>query len=120
MKYLNQFYNQIILMGFSLKKINLFKVFVNQKKDSKNIIWIFPGWPLGSFSYFGSAAVIQDLALIYSCIKNLEDYRIVIGPKIGRHRNKNIFYLRNISFQNGKCTWGWLKTMHLAIIANYF
>lgn len=92
MKYVNQLLNQLILIVFSLKKINLFKAFYNQKKGSKNIIWIFPGWPMRFITYFGTAAVIQDLSLLYSCINNLKDYRIVVGSKIGKHRNKNIYY----------------------------
>ena len=92
MKYVIQLLNQLILIGFSLKKINILKAFFNQKKDSENIIWIFPSWPTGFLSYFGTAAVIQDLSLLYSCIKNLENYRIVFGSKIGKHRNKKIYY----------------------------
>ena len=92
MRYLKQLVNQLILIVFALKKIDLLKAFLDQNKESNNIIWIFPGSPFGVVSYLATAAVIQDLALLYSCTKNLENYRIVIGPKIGRQRNKTVYY----------------------------
>jgi glutathione synthase/RimK-type ligase-like ATP-grasp enzyme len=92
MRYLKQLVNQLVLIVYALKKFGLLKALLDQKKDSKNIIWIFPNSPFGVVAYLATAAVIQDLALLYSCTKNLEDYRIVIGPKIGRHRNKNVYY----------------------------
>lgn len=92
MKYLNQIINQTLLIWYASLKFNIFKAFINQNKDSKNIIWLFPGWPWGFISYFATAAIIQDLSLLHSSIRNLNDYKICIGPKIGNIRNKNIFY----------------------------
>lgn len=89
--YLKQFVNQFFLIAFSLSKINIIKIFYKQNKKSNNIIWIFPIFPKGIIQYFATAAVIQDLSLLYS-IRDLKDYRIFIGPKIGKIRNKKVFY----------------------------
>ena len=62
------------------------------KKDSINVVWLFPQFPFGFFRYFGSAAVFQDAALINSLINELDDIRFFIGPKIGKIRNVNFFY----------------------------
>lgn len=92
MKYLNHFFYQFILILLLIKKFPFKLLLKRYKKDSINVVWLFPQFPFGFFRYFGSAAVFQDAALINSLINELDDIRFFIGPKIGKIRNVNFFY----------------------------
>ena len=92
MKYLNHFFYQFFLILLLIKKFPFKLLLKKYKKDSINVVWLFPQFPFGFFRYFGSAAVFQDAALINSLINELDDIRFFIGPKIGKIRNVNFLF----------------------------
>ena len=117
MKTLNHFIYQSILL-ISLLKAFPFKSFIKKyDKGSKNVIWVHPNFPLGSFKYFGSAAIFQDLALINSLSIQLNDFKIFFGPKIGVLHNKNLFYSFTDKFNsfkfdsNSRFLYGFIKNL---------
>ncbi len=102
MKLLNHFFYQIVLILYLIKAFP-FKNFVSKhKKTSENVIWIFPSFPFGSFRYFGSAAFFQDISLLSALTAELKDFRVFLGPKIGKVRNKNLFYSFTDKFNPSK------------------
>jgi len=92
MKIFSHLIYQLVLIFFLIKKIPFNSIKKKYNKNSSNVIWLFPQFPFGFFRYFGSAAIFQDAALIYSLVNEIDDFRIFIGPKIGKLRNINFFY----------------------------
>ena len=117
MKILNHFFYQSILLVSLLRAFPLKSFIKKYDKDSKNVIWIHPNFPLGSFKYFGSAAIFQDLALINSLSIQLSDFKIFFGPKIGVLHNKNLFYSFTDKFNsykfdsNSRFLYGFIKNL---------
>jgi len=92
MKIFSHLTYQLFLIYFLYKKFSFNLLFKKYKKNSKNVVWIFPQFPFGLVKYFGSAAVFQDMALIFSLLKEIDDFRFFVGPKIGSLRKVNFFY----------------------------
>ena len=92
MKLINHLFYQLILIFYLLKKFPYLLFLKKYNKKSNNVVWIFPQFPFGLFKYFGSAAIFQDTALVFSLLKELDDIRFIVGPKIGKLRKVNFFY----------------------------
>ncbi len=92
MKLINHFIYQFILIFYLLKKFPFLLFFKKYKKKSNNVVWIFPQFPFGIIKYLGSAAIFQDMALVFSLLNELDDIRFIFGSKIGKLRKVNFFY----------------------------
>ncbi len=92
MKLINHLFYQLILIFYLLKKFPYLLFLKKYNKKSNNVVWIFPQFPFGLFKYFGSAAIFQDTALVFSLLNELDDIRFIVGPKIGKLRKVNFFY----------------------------
>tara|TARA_B100001564_G_scaffold358080_1_gene375833 strand:- start:909 stop:1982 length:1074 start_codon:yes stop_codon:yes gene_type:complete len=92
MKLINHLIYQCILIFYLLKKFPFLLFFEKYKKKSNNVVWILPQFPFGLFKYLGSAAIFQDMALVFSLLNELDDIRFIFGPKIGKLRKINFFY----------------------------
>ncbi len=92
MKLINHLIYQLILIFYLLKKFPFLLFIKKYKKKSNNVVWIFPQFPFGIVKYFGSAAIFQDMALVFSLLNELDDIRFIIGPKIGKLKKVNFFY----------------------------
>ena len=92
MKLFNHLIYQFFLIFFLIKKFPFLLLLKKYNKKSDNVVWIFPQFPFGIIRYLGSAAIFQDMALVFSLINELDDIRFVFGKKIGKLRKVNFFY----------------------------
>lgn len=91
--------NQVLALCYALFfKVNWIKFFKFYNKSSANVIWICPIFPSRSFEYLLRTTFIGDLAIIQTLIDNKQNFKIVLGKKIGKINNSNIFYTVSYHF----------------------
>lgn len=85
MKKIHRFYLLIKLFPWS-------KLLKFYKKESENVIWILPDFPVSISRYISSSMFIKDLATLKYFISLKKSYAIKIGRRIGGVHDKNIYF----------------------------
>ena len=78
MKLINHLFYQLILIFYLLKKFKYLLFLKKYNKKSINVVWIFQ-FPFGLFRYFGSAAIFQATALVFSLLNNWMTLDLLLG-----------------------------------------
>ncbi|WP_129714883.1 RimK family alpha-L-glutamate ligase [Pedobacter sp. SYP-B3415] len=68
--------------------------FKHHHTDARILLWI----PKMSLKYFGSDALIWDMATLAALIRQKKPFKIVTGRKIGRYHRKKIFFSLSLTY----------------------
>jgi glutathione synthase/RimK-type ligase-like ATP-grasp enzyme len=92
MKKINYFLYQVSLVVYSIYSLRIFRLIKNCKKESKNIILIWPSSFFDLINYFGRAFVLHDLAILYFFSQNNLQFSFKFKSDVGSLSNCNVFY----------------------------
>lgn len=77
--YIKYFLKTIFRTVYVFLKLNYFKIQKKHTSKSKNVVLLFPNFPIDFVKYFYSDAFINDCALLNAVSNSCDDIRLVIG-----------------------------------------
>jgi hypothetical protein len=87
---MNKLIQKILAFFYMLSRINWWKAWRLHNRKSDVVLWAIPCWP--KFWRYNNAVMIADFVYLKYFTDNNIPYRIVLGGRIGKVTNANIFY----------------------------